>query len=82
MNDVVVDLDQYMLFGPLDPDIMPWLVEHRKQSRKVAVEISEELLARYKKAAKEFFAVNELMEHAYRKQEGLHPHLNCPSEFM
>lgn len=43
-----------------------------------SIEISQELFDRYKAIRDEYFAVQELLEHEYRRQEGLEPWIQSP----
>ena len=43
-----------------------------------SVEISQELFDRYQAIKAEYFAVQEALEHEYRRQEGLEPWLQSP----
>lgn len=70
MPKIRVDMDKPFIF---DIDTMD-TVRHIPPE----IEVSEEFIANFKKVQKEFFQMQEFLEHAFRYQTGLTPYKDSP----
>lgn len=81
MKDTVLDMDEVRVFYPMDNVLYGTWMEYKRDECKVCVQLDDEFLERYERAKEEFFECNRILEHAYRKQEGMTSLMGCPPEF-
>lgn len=70
MPKIRVDMDRPFVFDIDTMDTVRYIPPE--------IEVSEEFIANFRKVQKEFFEMQEFLEHAFRYQTGMSPFQNSP----